>query len=37
MMPFRSPIYSSPGEDKERVVGILKWSLKLLIEATDQD
>ena len=35
MMPFPSPICSSPREDKKRVVEILRWFLKLLIEATD--
>ena len=36
-MPLPSPGYSGPKEDEEREIDVLKWMLKLLIEAASHD
>ncbi len=36
-MQVPSRVYSRPVEDEEREVEVLKWMLKLLIEATGND
>ena len=36
-MPLPSRVYSGPKADEDREVEVLKWMLKLLIEATGND
>ena len=36
-MLLPTPVYSRPEEDEEREVDVLKWMLRLLIEAASRD